>query len=606
MQVDGRYEIIRELGRGQSSKTFLVEDTYRRSRPQCVVKQVQLQSKAFPLLQAARALFEREAQLLTQLGEQAQVPKILAYFEQNGDFFLVQEWIDGYDLRRKFTYGDRWDGKKLIPFLREILAVLEEVHRQGGMHLDIKPENLIRRWQDKRLFLTDFGKIKAIRDLTLNAEGQPQLLKPIGTPGYMPDEQLQGQPRFCSDIYAVGMMAIQALTGFLPNQLPRHAMTQAVEWHEQVEVNPELTAIIDRMVAYEPQCRYPSAAAVMADLSLVGVNRSLNWNFNVCLPETIPVEYDLVIPAQFELARNFSEGLAAVVTQQRLGYINKSGNFAISPDLEFDPISIFREGAYQFSEGLARIAIAGRWGYINAAGQFMIQPQFDSADPFSEGLARVEVDGRYGYIDHQGDFLISPLYKSAAAFREGLAGIEVGDRFGYINRQGEMVIRPQFDTADEFKQGLARVTLHDKYGFINKMGELVIPAQFDVAHNFAEGLARVRWQEAYGYIDRTGKIVIPPQFDDTFSFTEGLALVRQRQKYGYVNAAGKQVIACQFADAYPFAGQLAAVKLNQRWGFIDHTGKIVVEPQFEDAGSFNYGLAAVKVGDRWGYLGEKR
>jgi len=605
MQVDGRYEIIRELSRSQFGKTYLAEDTYQRSRPHCIVKQLQLQSKASPLLQKARALFEREAQLLFQLGEHAQVPRLFTYFEQHGDFFLVQEWIDGYNLRSKFTYGDRWDEKKLIPFLQEVLMVLAEVHRRG-MHLDIKPENLIRRWHDRRLFLTDFARIKAIRDLIVDAQGQPQFLKPIGTPGYWPIEQVQGQPLLCSDIHAIGMMSIQALTGYLPSHLPRHPLTQMVEWHEQVEVSPALTAVLDRMVAYEPRSRYQSVSEVMTDLAAIGANSSPHWSFNLLLAEANSVEYGLVIPARFEWARSFSEGLAAVITQQRLGYINKSGDFAISPNLEFDPISIFREGAYQFSEGLARVAIAERWGFLNVAGQFVIAPQFDSAGAFSEGLARVEVDGQYGYINHQGNFLIPPQYKSAATFREGLAGVEVGSQFGYINRQGEMVIQPQFDTADEFKQGLARVTLKDKYGFINKIGELVIPAQFDVAHNFAEGLARVRWGDFYGYIDRTGKMVIPPQFDDTFSFTEGLALVRRQQQYGYVNAAGEQVIACQFADAYPFAGQLAAVKLNQRWGFIDHTGKMVVEPQFEDAGSFSYGLAAVKVGDRWGYLGEKR
>jgi serine/threonine protein kinase len=607
MLVGGRYETIRELGRGGFGKTYLAEDTYRRGRPKCVVKKLQPPSKLPSLLEKARKLFEAESVVLSELGNHEQIPSIYAHFEQSGEFYLVQELIDGHDLRQAFTLGDRWDEKNVISLLREILEILEVVHRHGVIHQDIKPENLIRRWKDKKLELIDFGGIKTIRYLTVNAQGDVNFTKMVGTPGYMAPEQAKGHPEICSDIFSVGMMAVQALTGYLPNQLPRHPETKAVEWHDQAIASPELAVIIDRMIQPDPSQRYQSVSEILKDLPILENPRAAAIeSFNILLQEAKPPSYGVIISPQFDFARNFSESLAAVVVNQKLGYINKRGLFTIPPELEFDPISIFREGAYQFSDGRARLAIDQRWGYIDTDGRLVIKPQFDSANTFAEGLARVEIDHQYGYIDRNGNFIIRPQFESAApSFSENMAGVEINHCYGYINKTGKVVIAPQFDTADEFGEGLARVTIKDKYGFIDKTGKVVIPAQFDVAHTFSEGLARVRVDGRYGYIDHSGKIQILPQFDDTFSFTEGLALVRNNDKYGYIDKTGQLVIPLQFDDAYPFSEGLAAVKIGNKWGFIDKNGALVVELQFEDAGSLHGGLAAVKLGGQWGYLGEE-
>jgi serine/threonine protein kinase len=605
MLIGGRYETIRELGRGGFGKTYLAEDTYRRGSPKCVVKKLQLPSKLPSLLEKARTIFEVEAQALYRLGTHDQIPKLLAHFEQSGEFYIVQELIDGHDLRQAFNLGERWEEKALIAFLREILEILEFVHQHQVIHQDIKPQNIIRRWRDKKLELIDFAGIKAIRNLSIHAQGEISVTRPVGTVGYMPSEQGNGLPQFCSDIYAVGMMGIQALTGYLPTQLPRHPDTQDLKWRDEARVSLKLADILDKMVRYNPNQRYQSVAEVLNALPNLNASRAVADSFHILLQEAKLPKYGIVIKPQFDFARSFAAGLAAVVVNQKLGYIDKRGNFAIPPQLEFDPVSIFRERAYQFSEGLAQLSIDHKWGYIDPEGRLIIKPQFDSADAFSEGLARVELNHRYGYIDRTGSFVIPTQYESAApAFCEGLAGVEIDHRYGYINPKGKVVVKPQFDTADEFGEGLARVTLNDKYGFINKAGVVVIPIQFDVAHTFSEGLARVRVDDQYGYIDRTGTLLIAPQFEDTFSFTEGLALVRNKAKYGYIDKVGNLVISLQFDDAYPFSEGLAAVKLGNLWGYIDKKGIFVVEPQFDDAGSLHSGLAAVKVSNQWGYLGE--
>ncbi|MDX2216939.1 MAG: WG repeat-containing protein [Oculatellaceae cyanobacterium bins.114] len=609
MLVGGRYETIRELGRGGGfGKTYLAEDTYRRGRPKCVVKKIQPLSKTPSVLQKARELFQAEAEALQQLGSYDQIPKLFDHLEQGNEFFLVQELVDGHDLRQAFTLGDRWDERTLIPLLREVLEILVIVHQHGIIHRDIKPQNLIRRWLDKKLVLIDFSGIKAIRSLTVNSQGESIVTQPIGTSGYMPKEQADGHSQPCSDIYAVGMMAIQAMTGYMPNQLPRHPETQEVQWHDLAQVNPDLVAILDKMVCFDYQERYQSATEVLDALPAPAIVKAIaTADVEALSDEPEPLRYDIVISPKFAWAKDFSEGLAPVVVEDYLGYIDSHGEFVIQPELDFDRVSGFREGVYQFSGGLAQLPIAYKWGYIDRRGKLAIHPRFDGAEAFVNGLARVELKQYYGYINQTGETVIEPQFESAAqAFYEELAGVEIDHKYGYINKLGKIIIAPQFDSADTFGEGLARVTLNDKYGFINKAGELVIPAEFDVAHTFNEGLARVRIDGRYGYIDKDGKIVIEPQFDDTFSFTEGLALVRNDEQYGYINPSGNIVISLQFEDAYPFAGGLAAVRVAGQWGYINRTGEFVIEPQFEDVRAFHGDRAAIKLGNQWGYLGVKR
>ncbi|OLP15838.1 hypothetical protein BST81_24275 [Leptolyngbya sp. 'hensonii'] len=602
MLVGGRYEMIRELGRGGFGRTYLAEDTYRRGNPKCVVKKLQTKTKEPALLQAARQLFDQETKALYALSFHDQLPKLFAHFEQNGEFYLVQELIDGHDLRKNLTLGMKLEEDKAIELLREILEILAPVHQQNIIHQDIKPDNLLRRWKDKQLVLIDFGGVKAIRNLVLNAQGQAVVSRLANPSGYMPPEQLEGLPRPCSDVYAIGMMGIQSVTGLSPTQLPRDPDTKELSWHDQASVSLELANILKKMVRYDWEQRYQSVVDVLEDLPAAAPHITVSIdNF---LAEFHKPNYRVVIEPKFDQACNFSEGLAGVAIDRRLHFINRMGVVVVRTDFEFSSVSQFR-GAYQFSEGLARLEQNHRWGYIDRFGQIVIMPQFDDAQNFVDGLARVELNHAYGYIDATGKYLVKPQFESAASvFSEGLAGVEIDHRYGYIDKTGRLVIQPQFDSADNFVEGLARVTQEDKYGFIDKSGKYVIKPQFDVAHTFREGLARVRIDGKYGYIDHKGEVVIQPVFDDTFSFSHGLALVRSGHKYGFIDRTGNAVIRLQFDDAYPFSHGLAAVKIINKWGYIDPKGDYLLDLQFDDATSFADGLAVIKLNDQWGYVGD--
>lgn len=620
MLIGGRYDIIRSLGRGGFGKTFLAADTFRRGNPKCVVKKFQPQSTLPALLDRIRVIFESEAEQLYALAQTDQVPRMLDHLEQNGEFYIVQDLIDGNDLRQSFALGSRWEEKNVVALMHEILEILDILHQHNLVHQDVAPHNLIRRWTDKRLVLIGYGGIKAIRNLMLSPDGELYPTRPVGTSGYMPKEQVEGKPQFASDLYALGMLGIQAITGYLPNQLPRHPATLEVDWYDQApQVSDQLRQILDKLVRYEVTQRYQSVAEVVADLpdppprpvpvplKTVDLDADLDSLLNepVRTPPPKPRSWSLAIAPQFEFVRDFSEGMAAVIQDGQLGYIDKTGTLVIPPQFEVSYINLLREGAYQFAEGVARVAIAHQWGYIDPKGKFVIAPQFEGAENFQNGLARIEQDLRFGYIDRHGQWVVPPEYSSAAQrFSESLANVEVEQKHGYINLSGQLVISPQFDSADGFNEGLARIMMNHKYGFIDKTGAIVIPAEFDVAHTFRQGLARVRIDERYGYIKPSGELAIPAQFEDTFSFTEGLALVRNEDKYGFIDKDGGIVIPLHYEDAYPFSEGLAAVKLEGTWGFINRRGDLVIDRQYEDARSFQQGMAAVQQNGRWGFLRE--
>lgn len=133
------------------------------------------------------------------------------------------------------------------------------------IHRDIKPANVIRRKQDGKMVLIDFGAVKEIQTV-VHTQGNTHLTVGIGTQGYIPLEQRAGKPRFNSDIYAVGMTAIQALTGIPPEKLPEDTKTEEVRWREQANVSNRLANILDRMVKSHYRDRYQSAAEILQDL----------------------------------------------------------------------------------------------------------------------------------------------------------------------------------------------------------------------------------------------------------------------------------------------------------------------------------------------------
>lgn len=267
----GRYRIIQQIGEGGFGKTYLAADKDLPGTPSCVVKLLKPLSTAANALKIAGNLFYKEAEILHELGNHNQIPKLFAYFEENQEFYLVQEYVEGHDLTREIQLP--LSETVVIQLLKEILKVLEFVHEKKAIHRDIKPENLMRRTSDGKIVLIDFGAVKQVRTQMTNLQGQTLV---IGTPGYMPSEQQKGHPKYCSDIYAVGMVGIQALTGVSPDQLSIDPNTLEVIWKNRVSVSPKLATILEKMVRYDFKERYQSATEVLQELESLVVQPKFN------------------------------------------------------------------------------------------------------------------------------------------------------------------------------------------------------------------------------------------------------------------------------------------------------------------------------------------
>ncbi len=266
----GRYKITKLLGRGGFGETYLAEDGDRPGNPICVVKQLQPISNSPNVLKAAQRLFNNEAEILYKLGNHEQIPQLLAHFEENNQFYLVQEFIDGHDLSEEITPNRRWTEEQVIAFLKDVLIVLQFVHEQNVIHRDIKPSNLIRRRRDGKIFLIDFGVVKEIQLPTTQNNTYSTIS--VGTPGYVANEQLGGKPRVSSDIYALGITAIQALTRLYPEQIAENTQTGEILWRQNAQVSDRLAGILDLMVKSHFRDRYQSVEEVLNDLQNIQVN----------------------------------------------------------------------------------------------------------------------------------------------------------------------------------------------------------------------------------------------------------------------------------------------------------------------------------------------
>jgi serine/threonine protein kinase/CHASE2 domain-containing sensor protein len=263
--LDGRYQIIKVLGYGGFSETYVAEDRKRPGNPQCVVKQLKPSGNKPEGLDVARRLFNSEAQTLEQLGKHSQIPQLLAYFEEDEEFYLVQEYILGHPLNQELPTGKIVDETIVVNILVDLLQTLNFVHQNYVIHRDIKPSNIIRREGDGKLVLIDFGAVKEVT-------GEFDILEEtaytigIGTKGYAPTEQCLGRPQYSSDIYAVGMIAIKALTGISPHDIN---MDENGEWSwvHKANVSPQLAKIISKMVRNDFLNRYQIVTDVLTDLN---------------------------------------------------------------------------------------------------------------------------------------------------------------------------------------------------------------------------------------------------------------------------------------------------------------------------------------------------
>ncbi len=258
-----RYRMLRVLGSGGFGETFLAEDTQMPSGRRCVIKQLKPIVNNPQIYQLVQERFGREAAILEELGgASAQIPALYAYFQASGQFYLVQEWVEGETLTASYSQG-MISENSVREILLSLLPVLDYVHSKRIIHRDIKPDNIILR-RDGKPVLIDFGAVREAMGTVVNSQGNATSSIVIGTPGYMPSEQAAGRPVYSSDLYSLGMTAIYLLTGRSPQQLETDSQTGEVVWRQfALNISPTLAGILDRAIAYHPRDRYPTALSML-------------------------------------------------------------------------------------------------------------------------------------------------------------------------------------------------------------------------------------------------------------------------------------------------------------------------------------------------------
>ena len=275
--LNNHYRIVRELGHGGFGRTYLAEDAHRFNEP-CVLKEFAPQVHGSYALQKSEELFEREAGVLYKL-QHNQIPRFRELFRvsisDRGYLFLVQDYVPGQTYRflldARKRQGLRFIEAEINQLLLQILPLLEYIHSLGVLHRDISPDNLILRLSDGMPVLIDFGGVKqvaaTVESLFGEANGTPAPATRIGKLGYAPVEQMQmGIVSPHSDLYALAATVLVLLTGKEPHQL---LDTQTLHWNWRAEcsLSPNLSLVLDKMLAQQPSQRYSSAREVMLALS---------------------------------------------------------------------------------------------------------------------------------------------------------------------------------------------------------------------------------------------------------------------------------------------------------------------------------------------------
>ncbi|MBN3897304.1 MAG: tetratricopeptide repeat protein [Nostoc sp. NOS(2021)] len=513
--LDGRYRILKALNDGEKGKTYLVEDV-NLPGSQFIVKQLRPPSSNPQTLTILRRLFASKAATLEKLGqEHDNIQKLIASFEENEEFYIVYEFIAGNPLTDEIIQGQPLREDQVISLLSEILEVLVLVHSYGVIHRDIKPANIIRRESDEKLVLVNFGTFnEAIINTVDNLE-------------YMPIEQINGNLKYNSDIYALGIVAIAAFRGLPANEISNlrsqnNKLTGEIDWrNKNIKVNRKLANIINRMVRFDYRKRYQYATEVLDDLKkLINVehNQQKQHHKKLLLVLTgIAGCITLGIGAWFlQLPKPASDA------QQKLYQegVNKydAGNYEgavkdFNQVIELDPqnaLAYNRRGDAYYRLGDYEQAQA------DSSQAILLNPQ-DGNAYFDRGFAFSEL-GKYKEAIADYNQAIKLNSKDAYAYYgRGLALAQLKDNKGAIGDFSKAIaLKPQYTEA-YLQRGILRRRLRLRQAAIQDFDTVIKINPSDAKAYYQRALTQSINKQKYAAIkDYTGAININPKYIEAY------------------------------------------------------------------------------------------
>ncbi len=264
-------------------------------------------------------------------------------------------------------------------------------------------------------------------------------------------------------------------------------------------------------------------------------------------------------------------------SQTLIPFLKSNGKFSYVDSSSLKPsFSQEYDEAGLFNNGLAAIKTNNKWGFINKTGKTIVPSIYDGTYGMNDaGVAVVWQNKKQGIINRNGEVVL-PLEFETIYLSPPSVIVKLDGAYGLYNVDSRKNILPlEYDFIYQTSEGFNAVKKEDLYGFVDTKGKTLVPPTYENARSFTEGKAAVKIKDQWGFVDKSGNMIISPKYDDARSFKNGLAAVQLNKKWGFIDAAGKQVIACKYDKAFDFEEDITNVSMvtDYMWILIDKTGK---------------------------------
>ncbi|WP_375513934.1 protein kinase [uncultured Nostoc sp.] len=260
---------MKQIGKGGFCKTFLAVDEGEFPPVPCVVQELSPEYET-------SITFQQKTQQLEKLGKHPQIPALLTYFQQDGHFYLVQEFIAGTNLAQVVEEEGAFNEIQIWQLLEDVLPVFQFISDRNIIHRDIKPHNIIRRSpiiKKGDFVIVDFTTAKIVTEIDrLTFETS------IGSPEYAAPEQAKGKAVFASDLYSLGVTCIYLLTQIPPFDLfdiandcwvwQQYLTTKVSDVWRQDSKSLRLVQILNKLLQNAVNRRFQSADEVMQAMGM--------------------------------------------------------------------------------------------------------------------------------------------------------------------------------------------------------------------------------------------------------------------------------------------------------------------------------------------------
>ena len=257
--IGERYRLMRYLGEKNGVQTYLARNIQEKkpNSSLLIVKQAILAHSPRHLVQIKLNRLQQEIAKLQQLSLIKGIDSVIEKSEKE-ELYYIRSYVEGISLTKKLNQQKLFPPEKAILLLKKILTRLSLIHQQGLIHRNLKPSNIIVSKDDGAVFLVDIGILQSVDEASEHYHKYISIRKP--------PEQIVGRPTPSSDIYALGIITIEMLTGLSIQEISLDPLFEQETWRDRLSADSALILIIERMICLDVEKRYQSTKEVLQDL----------------------------------------------------------------------------------------------------------------------------------------------------------------------------------------------------------------------------------------------------------------------------------------------------------------------------------------------------